>query len=223
VAIAPQLNHLATMKLRISAGILFPLTLLLVSACNIIPPAQSDTTRYYLLSAPSLPAGGGAGAPHGLSLGIRSVEVAEYLHTPSIVVREGANELVSNEFDRWAEPLDAGISRLIRTNLVDAPNVGRVLVQPFSFEGDRDYDITVTVLRCEGVRSGFTRNTSHFSALVDITSRGPNPKVVAHLNYIAPDSKWDGHDYAQLAADLSEAVTGLARAIVAALPATPQM
>jgi hypothetical protein len=210
------------MKLRISAGLLLPLSLLLPSACNVVPPAQGDFTRYYLLSAPPVSGSAEVAAPHGFTLGLRSIDVPEYLRTRSIVVRQGANELKLDEYDRWAEPLDAGIGRILRTSLAAAPNVGRVLAQPFPLDGDRDYDIAVTVLHCEGVRSGFIRNSEHFAALVDVTTGGPNPKIVAHLNFAAPDSKWDGHDYAQLAADLSEAVSGLAREIAAALPATPQ-
>jgi uncharacterized lipoprotein YmbA len=209
------------MKPRISVGILLPLCLLLVSACNVVPAAQGDFTRYYLLSAPPPPASTVVAAPRGFSLGLRSIDVPEYLRTRSIVVRQGANELKLDEYDRWAEPLEAGITRILRAGLVAAPNVGRVFAQPFPLDGDRDYDIAVTVLHCEGVRSGFIRNTAHFSALAEITTGGPNPKVVARLNYVAPDSKWDGRDCAQLAADLSEAVSGLAREIAAALPPPP--
>jgi uncharacterized lipoprotein YmbA len=213
-------QHLNPMKTRISASILLPLSLALLAACNVVPPPQSDATRYYLLSSPSLPAS--APSSSGLRLGLRSVDVAEYLRNRSIIVRQGANELVPDDYNRWAESLEAGISRVLRTSLVAAPNVGRVLAQPFPLDSDRDYDIAVTVLHCEGVRSGESRGASHFSALVEIISGGPNPTVLARLNFTAPDLPWNGRDYDELAARLSESVSGLARAIVAALPAAPQ-
>ena len=208
------------MNIRILAGLPLSLSLLLLAGCNVVPPAQSDYTRFYVLSSPSLPAA--APAANGLRLGLHSIDLAEYLHTRSIIVRQGANELSPDDFNRWAESLDAGIMRVLRTSLVAAPNVGRVFAQPFPLDSDRDYDITVTVLHCEGVRSGISGNTAHFSAIVEITSGGPNPKVVAHLNFAAPDSPWNGRDYAELAARLSEAASGLASEIVAALPAAPR-
>jgi uncharacterized lipoprotein YmbA len=210
------------MRLRISVGILFSLCLFLLSACNVVPPPQGDYTRFFLLSAPPLPQGAVAAAPHGLRLGLHSVDLAEYLRSRSIAVRQGANELSLDDYNRWGEPLDAGIARVLRINLAAAPNVGSVLAQPFPLDGDRDYDIAVTVLHCEGVRSGGGRGAAHFSAIAEITSGGPNPKVIAHLNYSAPDSKWDGRDYAELAAGLSGAVSGLAHEIAAALPAAPR-
>ena len=213
------------MKLRIFAGLLLLPFLFLLPGCNVVPPAQGDFTRFYLLSSPPQPAAAAPAAPaapHGLRLGLRSVAVAEYLRSRSMVVRQGANELSLDEYDRWAEPLDTGIARILRTSLVAAPNVDRVLAQPFPLDGDRDFDIAVTVLQCEGVRPESGRVTSRFSALVEIASVGPRHKVVAHLNFVAPDSSWNGHDYAQLAGDLSEAVSGLAREIVAALPAAPR-
>ena len=208
------------MNTRILAGLPLSLSLLLLAACNVVPPAQSDSTRFYVLSSPSLPAA--APSSNGLRLGLLSVDLAEYLRNRSIIVRQGANELVPDDYNRWAESLDAGIMRVLRTSLVAAPNVGRVFAQPFPLDSDRDYDIAVTVLHCEGVRSGLNRAASHFSALVEITSGGPDPRVVTRLNFTAPDSAWNGRDYDELAARLSDAVSGLARGIVAALPAAPR-
>ena len=205
------------MNTRILAGLPPFLSILLLAACNVVPSAQSDSTRFYVLSSPPLPVT--APASSGLRLGLRSVDVAEYLRNRSIIVRQGPNELVPDDYNRWAESLDSGIMRILRTSLVAAPNVGRVFSQPFPLDSDRDYDIAVTVLHCEGVRSGLSRAASHFSALVEITSGGPDPKVVARLNFTAPDSALNGRDYDELAARLSDAVSGLARGIVAALPA----
>ena len=209
------------MNSRLWAGILIPLSLALLSACNVVPPPQSDATRYYLLSAPQLSPGAEKSAPDGIRVGLRSVELADYLRTRRIIVRRGSNELSLEDFNRWAEPLDAGIARVLRTSLIAEPGVARVLVPPFPLEGERDFDVAVTVLRCEGSATGSGRGTAHFSALVEISSGGPNPRVVSRFNFSAPDRPWDGRDFGQLAADLSEAVAGLAREISAALQAHP--
>jgi len=209
------------MKSRFSAGIVLTPCLLLLAACNVVPPPQGDATRFYLLSNPAISTGRGTAEQRGLRLGLRGVEVADYLRTRSMVVRRGSNELSLDEFNRWAEPLDAGIARVLRTTLAAAPAIGRVVVQPFPLDSDRDYDVNVTVLRCEGAESGGNRGTARFSALVEITSAGPDPHVVARLNYSAPDLPWDGHDFGRLAEDLSQAVSGLAREIISALPASP--
>ncbi len=78
------------------------LCLLVLAGCNIIPPPQADATRYFTLASPALddPA---APPSHGtLRLGLKAVDVAPYLKKGVIVVRRGENELVYNEYVRWA-------------------------------------------------------------------------------------------------------------------------
>ena len=191
---------------------------LLIAGCNVVPPPQADTTRYFVLTGSGPAPGPAAGS---LRLGLRNVELAAYLNTRDMVLRSGSNELVLQEYARWAEPLDAAIARILRTELAAAPAVGRVDLQPFRFDTDRDYDVSVTVIHCEGETSArlISHPTARFAAVAEITSTGPNPRVVARRMYTAPESAWDGHDYARLAGLLGDDVAEFGRQIIADLPA----
>jgi uncharacterized lipoprotein YmbA len=195
---------------------------LLLSACSVVPPPQGDATRFFLLTAPKNSVLPEKAAQGGVRLGLRSIEMADYLRTRAIVVRRAENELSLDDYNRWAEPLDSGIARLLRANLRATPGVSRVFSQPFPLESDRDFDVAVTVLRCEGSPSGSGRGASHFSAFVEVFSAGINPKLVARFDYVAPDQVWDGRDYGQLAADLSESVNGLAGEIARSIQQQPK-
>ncbi len=192
---------------------LLTLGLFLAGCGGIIPPPQADPTRYFVLTGPSP---GPAATGGQLRVGLRTVELAAYLKSPDMIVRQGTNELMLQDYARWGEPLEAGIGRLLRDGLRTADRVGRVYPQPFPLEAERDCDVAVTVLRCEGS----TDRTARFAATIEIT-RASDGRLLARRTYVAPDARWDGRNFDQLAGLLSADVEGLGREIVAALPPAP--
>ena len=217
--------------------LLLPLFLVL-TGCDVIPAPQADATHFYVLSGPTVtsevitgPMASNAAASsrgarrsvatRGLRLGLRSVEVAGYLKTRSMVVRSGTNELVLEDLQRWAEPIDEAIGRVVRARLLANPAVGRVMPQPFPFDAERDYDIAISVVRCEGGTKDATHAVARFAAVIEITTADANPLVVAHDVFVAPDAAWDGHDFGQLAALLGEDAAALGQEIVSSLPPMP--
>lgn len=200
------------------AGWLLLGVLLSAAGCSIVPEASSDPTRYYVLTGPGFRQG--AAAERGsLRLGLKAVELSPYLRKGTLVVRKGSNELVYNDYARWAEPLEAGISRAMRAQLMASPVVGRVFVYPFPFDQERNYDIAVNVIRCEGVKGNGGDAVARFTAVVEITTAGEGGgQVVARKVFHAPDAAWDGKDYGALAEALSAGVGALCEDLVAALP-----
>ena len=194
------------------------LGLLGMSGCNVIPPVQPDATRYYVLSGPPVGETAAQSAAGTLRLGLRPVEVAPYLRRGSMVVRTGENEISFAEIARWAEPLDREIHATLRQRLSATPAVARVFTPPFPIEPTRDFDITVQVIRCEGVRESATQASARFAATIEISTTGENAEVVARRTFVAPDAAWDGKDFSRLAALLSDAVAALSQDVVAALP-----
>lgn len=195
---------------------------LFVAGCNLIPPPTPDPTRYYVLTGPTLRAAGTQPVAGTLRLGLRNVELAPYLKKGSLVVRTGENEVRFPAEARWGDPLEMEILSLLRGQLLGAPTVGRVFVQPFPFDEPRDYDVSVRVIRCEGVESaGGGKATVRFAATVEITTSGVAGEIVARRPFVAPEVAWDGKDYGRLAAELSNAVAALSREVVATLPAKP--
>lgn len=195
---------------------------LLLSGCNIIPAPTADSTRYYVLTGPMGSTSGEAGAQPitgALRLGLKNVELAPYLKKGSLVVRTGDNEVSFPNDARWAEPLEQEILHTLRAQLLATPTVGRVFTQPFSFDEKRDYDLSVRILRCEGVLAGGGKGSVQFAATVEITRSGPAGEIVARKRFVAPESSWDGKDFAKLASELSVAVGALGQEVVATLPA----
>ena len=192
--------------------------LLLLAGCNVIPPPQSDLTRSFALAGPALDDSTARPTLGTLRLGLKAVDVAPYLKKGVIVVRRGENELVYNEYARWAEPLEASIARAVRARLLADAKTGRAFAYPFPFDQERDFDVAVGIVRCEGVQLSGGGAAARFVATLEITSAGANSEVVVRKTIAMPDVVWDGKDYAALARALSNDVAALGQEIAAALP-----
>ncbi len=195
---------------------------LFTAGCNLIPAPTPDPTRYYVLTGPAPGAAGAQPVTGALRLGLKKVELASYLKKGSLVVRAGENEVRFPAEARWGDPLETEILNSLRGQLLAAPTVGRVFVQPFPFDEPRDYDVSVRVIRCEGVEpAGGGQSTVQFAATIEVTRGGAVGEIVARQRFVAPEAPWDGKDYGRLAAELSGAVAALGREVVAALPVKP--
>ncbi len=191
----------------------------LLTACSLpLPQAQSDPTRYYLLTSTDIrPGTDTTAAQKQWVVGVRAVDVPAYLRGKPFAIRSHANEIMFLDIVRWGEPLDQGIARVLAENLRSLKNVARVSTPPFRADEQRDFEILVGVTACEGTADGDVR----FAATWRILVPGGSAGTVAEGNYAAAGLRWDGRDCGQLAARLSEAVAGLSRDIAAALPKEP--
>ncbi len=76
-------------------------------------------------------------------VGIAAVRLPDYLERPQVVTWRAPNEVAVDEFARWAEPLDAGIARIVRENLAILLPEHRIVGRPWA--GDLDLDCRVVV------------------------------------------------------------------------------
>ena len=186
---------------------------LLLAGCSIpIPQAEKDPTRFYVLSS----AGSGATtAPAGAPvLQLRSVEVASYLNSRPMIVRRGNNEIEFREFARWGEPLDAGVARVLREELLVRGAVRAVITAGTRRDHPApEFTLHLRVLACEGEVGGGVA----FRAVWELTSAAANSPAVASGDFHARDLRWDGKSEASLASALSQAVAALAGDIAAGL------
>lgn len=195
---------------------------LLAAACNVVAPAQADPTRYYVLAGPAVSAESAGTLPTGhLRIGLKNVVLAGYLKGQSMVVRGGANEIVREDFARWGEPLEAGIARILHSSLAGSAPVARVYSEPFPLDADRDYDVAITINRCEGGTGAGGRPGARFEALIEITKTDSAGALVARKLFVARESPWDGKDFGRLAGLLSDAISALGGEIIAQLPLSP--
>ena len=186
-------------------GLLVVASGFLLSSCSLVPQAQPDPTRFFVLSAmtsasPPVRAGK-APVVH-----LRPVELATYIKAKPIIVRRGEHEIEFREFARWGEPLELGIGRVLREDLVGRGAAGAVLAAGVrGTEGDPDFTLVVRVLACEGGANGAV----YFRAVWELATTGSAPKVVARGDVQPGDLRWDGKSEAALVAQLSKAVGAL--------------
>ena len=114
--------------------------------------ARSPTTRFYVLTPAHRPGEVTLEHPVGKQfvLGIGPIKFPEYLDRPQITGRTSGNRLTLAEFDRWAEPLESGFSRVLAENLSAFLSTDRVLLFPWKSTDRIDYRITVDVVRFDG-------------------------------------------------------------------------
>ncbi|MBL8225196.1 MAG: membrane integrity-associated transporter subunit PqiC [Chromatiales bacterium] len=91
--------------------------MLLVAVALAAACASSPPPRYYRLVAEAAP----AAAADGPAVIVGPFQLAEYLARPQIVAQADANRMTINDFERWAEPLDANFQSVVTAN------VGRLL------------------------------------------------------------------------------------------------
>ncbi|WP_417811046.1 PqiC family protein [Thalassospira alkalitolerans] len=105
-----QITQVARIRNRL-AGVVLALSVGGLGACST--PVQE---RYFMLSpdevnAPSEATTGAA------VMGIGPIAIPSHLDRTQLVTRSSDNRLIINQFDRWAEPLDENIQRVLIENL----------------------------------------------------------------------------------------------------------
>lgn len=113
---------------------------LLLAGCGTTP-----ASKFYLLSAGTSPFPSGSSP----SLGVGPIEIPEYLNRNALVYNREGNRLHIANFERWAEPLDSSIGRVIRINLASLLDTQNVQSYPWSKSDQPEYGVEVTVLNLD--------------------------------------------------------------------------
>ena len=188
-----------------------------LAGCTLLQP-QADPTRFYVLTVQNAPPTRAAeGEFKRWKVGLKPVELPAYLRSKAMVVRTGTNEIHFADFDRWAEPLDQGISRVMKETLSSARNVESVALNSHGDE-TLDYEVAIRMLACEGMRLGNGNSSIRFAVTWEARSVWTNSSVTKRGVFSENPAAWDGKDYGQLAERLSEAIAGASRALAADLP-----
>ncbi len=121
---------------------------LVLSGC--ISTSISPTPRFYMLQAIN---GDQSSkkidiAP-GMLIGIGPVKIPEYQDRPQIVTQRKENTLKFAEFDRWGEPLDLGLARLIREDLTVMLPGGKFTLYPWNPSTPVKYQVAVEIVRLD--------------------------------------------------------------------------
>lgn len=95
------------LKIQLLISILF----LIITGCGTAP------SNFYLLAPITDYHVESSNNDDEIGIGIGNIELPDYLLKPQIVKYTSANEIVYDEFNRWAEPLDENFARVMIENL----------------------------------------------------------------------------------------------------------
>lgn len=160
----------------------------------------------------------------GLRIGLRRVQLAEYLDSPLIVVRQGAHRIHYSEFNRWGGSLGNNVDRAIATYLTALSPLDNVDVAPWSVQATHDVLIQIHLQHLEGVAPANPADTAgraHVRASWQII----DPQTGAELVRGTTDHEVDGWtvgDYEHLVDLLDAGLWELSQDLVAALDARPR-
>ena len=114
------------------------LLLTLLAACGSTP--RSD---YYMLSADAQ----GRPGSSGPAIGVGPVSIPDYLKAREMVLNRSEHKLMLADFDRWAEPLDAGVSRVVAINLAVLLETQDVQLFPWRRDAVPEYAVRIAVVQ----------------------------------------------------------------------------
>ncbi len=122
-----------------------------INGCSPLAP-QEDKSRYYVLSSTgSVSATGGpaqSGNPRFI-VGIEPLMLPRYLQRPEILTRLSQSELSVSSTDRWGEPLNTGVARVLAEDLSMSLNSAEVVSFPWSKKTPVEYLIFVEFVKLE--------------------------------------------------------------------------
>ncbi|WP_309400332.1 PqiC family protein [Cerasicoccus maritimus] len=130
--------------LKIFLPILAVCLLALQTGCSL--GKESTPSTFYVLT--SLPQSTDAlpifeGDPP--DVGVAQIEIPKYLDRPQMAYRVNTNQVEFNEFERWAEPISSGVTRVTRENLTQLLGPGKVAAFPWMQAYPRKYMLSAVV------------------------------------------------------------------------------
>ena len=142
----------------------------------------SAPTNFYMM-APLIPSAEKPSADaekEQTVISIMAVRIPSYLDRNQIVTRLNETEYGLAEFNQWAEPMDANLTRVIAQNLSRLLAADNADVFPAARELPYDYEVGVEVLRLDG-KLGASRILGFFRATTRANSAG-NSRGLSNLD-----------------------------------------
>lgn len=179
--------------------------------------------QYFILGA-------AAGVPRAesqdtdpLVVGVRLPQLADYLASPFVVMRRGANRIEFSSQDRWGEDLALGISRRLVGEMALLAPASRFDPVPWPPSTQMDRILQLQILRFEGVApagEGAATGEAHLLASWEILNPVGNA-VLARGSTEIRTPGWRQGDFAGLVALLDAGIGELAKEIVEGMESGP--
>lgn len=190
---------------------IYLLSLLFICGC------ASKSPNYYVLNSlqSGAPSAEKARAQNDLTIGVGPVKIPAYLDRPEITTRSAPDSLQFAEFDKWAEPLEKNLTRVIAENLATLLSTDRIGVFPWLNSAQVQYQVTVDITQLERMPDGKVILAARWNILGD---QGENMLVIESSRFSIPI---ESAGYEAIASAESRAVEALSREIAAAIRSLP--
>jgi uncharacterized lipoprotein YmbA len=167
---------------------------------------SSPQVDYFLLTADAAPSSDRGGP----TIGIATLEVAEYLHRMELVSFAGSNRLRVDPYRRWAEPLEDGIRRALALNLSAQLGSDGVRSMPWPLDW-----VPQWLLRCSIVRLDVRDEAVELIAVWSLQDGGRARAADEHTSRLTRARSAAGGE--AIAADISAMLLDLGREISSAI------
>ncbi|MGD0551308.1 MAG: PqiC family protein [Sedimentisphaerales bacterium] len=121
---------------------------LVLSSCMSVP--NSPTPRFYMLQAVD---GNQVSKKTNIAsdvvIGVGPVKIPKYQDRPQIVTQDKEKMLKFAQFDRWGEPLDLGMTRLIGENLAVMLPEAKFTLYPWNSSVPVKYQVVVEIVQLD--------------------------------------------------------------------------
>jgi len=179
--------------------------------------ARSQPPNYYVLNSIQYPESvtQAAGSESDSVIAVGPVRIADYLDRPQMVSRSSTNGLQFAEFDKWAEPLEKNLNRVLADNLSALVPSQRVFIYPAK-PMPVQYQIPVEIIHLEKAAGEKVILDANWDILADDGEKLLMTKRTK-LTLPVESSGFEGVVSAE-----SRAVEALSREIAAALNSLPR-
>jgi len=175
---------------------------------SFLPKPKPNSSRLFELFSPlQAVERQDSDTPGQISLGVGPIRLPGYLDRRQIVTRVAQNRIDLSEDDRWAEPLDENLTRVLAQNLSVLLRTDRIVVYPWPIDRKPDYRVEIQVLRFECNSAGDGQLSARWTVIGENGKAAPNLKE-SRLTRPAKEKSTDGS-----VAALSETVADLSREI----------
>lgn len=136
----------------------------MLAGCSSVLGPRPDPSRFYVLHAESsgqvMPA---TRATRDRSYGVGPVGIPDYLKRPSVITRVSESQVDPSPIDRWAEPIEKGVPRVLVDDLRVLLGSERIIQYPWYASDRPDLQILVDLQRLERSPDGRALVDAHWA------------------------------------------------------------
>ncbi|MFA5145673.1 MAG: PqiC family protein [Candidatus Omnitrophota bacterium] len=186
-----------------------------MSGCLAI--ANTPNSRFYMLNPINkVQASGNSGIAAEMIIEVGPVGIPAYLNRPQIVTTNKNGTLNFSQLNRWGEPLDSALARLIIDNLTVMAPEASFQMFPCNFAIPLNYQVIVDIIQLDSELSKGILLVAQWSI---IDRKNKKMLLTKRSQFVKPINP---HNYFGLAQALSEAGTDLASDIAKGLAELPK-